>query len=105
MHIRILKFPKPTRYSLGMRIENTILEVTELLYLAQSKQGASRILILNKADVSLKMFTAHLRLAYKTESLSDSGFALLSEQVVEVGRMIGGWLKETKAYAKNQVPP
>ncbi len=95
-HNRILKCPKPTRYSLGTRIENTILELIELLYLAQSKQGVSRLLILNKADITLKMLTTHLRLAYKTKSINDAGFASLSEQVIEIGRMIGGWIKDTK---------
>jgi hypothetical protein len=79
-----------------MRIENAILELIELLYLAQSKQDASRLLILNKADITLKMLTTHLRLAYKTESINDAGFASLSEQVVEIGSMIGGWIKYTK---------
>ena len=100
-HERVLKFPKPTRYSLGARIENTILELIETLYLAQSKQGASRLLILNKADITLKMLTSHLRLAYKTESINDAGFASLSEKVLEIGSMVGGWLKETKAQTKN----
>lgn len=84
-----------------MRIENTILEVIELLYLAQSKQGVSRLLILNKTDIKLKMLTTHWRLAYKTKSINDAGFASLSEQVIEIGRMVGGWLKETKAHTKN----
>ncbi len=79
-----------------MRIENTVLDLIELFYLAQSKQGQSRLLILNKADITLKMLTTHLRLAYKTESVTDAGFASLSEQVVEIGRMIGGWIRDTK---------
>jgi hypothetical protein len=53
-------------------------------------------LILNKADITLKMLTMHLRLAYKTKSVNDEGFASLSEQVIEIGRMIGGWIKYTK---------
>jgi hypothetical protein len=95
-HKRVLKFKKPERYTLGVRIENTVLEIIELLYLAQSKYGPSQLLVLNNADVTLKMLTAHLRLAYKTESINDAGFASLSEQVIEIGRMIGGWIKYTK---------
>lgn len=79
-----------------MRIETTILDLIETLYLAQSKQGASRLLILNKADIILKMLTTHLRLAYKTKSVNDAGFAALSEHIIEIGRMVGGWIKHTK---------
>lgn len=99
-HERTIKFPKPTRYSLGARIETTVLDLIETLYLAQSKQGASRLLILNKADITLKMLTTHLRLAYKTESINDAGFASLSEKVLEIGSMVGGWIK----YTKNPTP-
>ncbi|HQU07539.1 MAG TPA: four helix bundle protein [Candidatus Paceibacterota bacterium] len=95
-HKRVLKFKKPERYTLGVRIETTTLDLIETLYLAQSKQGQSRLLILNKADIMLKMLTTHLRLAYKTKSINDAGFASLSEQVVEIGKMIGGWIKSTK---------
>lgn len=70
----------------------------ESLYLAQSKRGSSRFLILNKADVQLKILLAHLRLAHATRCLNDAGFAELAEACVEIGKMVGGWLKTTKAH-------
>ncbi|MFZ1654589.1 MAG: four helix bundle protein [Candidatus Moraniibacteriota bacterium] len=85
-----------SRYSLGMRIENTILEIIELGYLAQAKRDTSRLLILGKMDVKLRVFFVHLRLAYQTKCLNDSGYAELSGKAVEIGKMIGGWIKQTK---------
>ena len=90
-----MKFPKPSRYSVGVKIENTLLEVIELLYLAQSKRGNSRLLILNKADILLRILFVHLRLAYKIKCLNDAGFAILSEKLIEIGKMVGGWIKYT----------
>lgn len=92
----MLKFAKPERHTLGVRIENTLLDLIETLYLAQSKHGQSRLLVLNKADITLKILTTHLRLAYKIESVNDAGFASLSEQVIEIGSQLGGWIKDTK---------
>ena len=89
-----------SRHSLGTRVETTVLDLLESLYLAQSKGGASRLLILNKADVQLKMLFAHLRLAHATRCLTDAGYAELSSACVEIGRMIGGWIKATKAHDK-----
>ena len=94
-HKRILRFHKPSRFSLGIRIENTVLEIIELSYLALSKQKQSKLLILNKIDTMLKMLSMHLRLAHKTQCLNDAGFAELSEKRLEIGRMIGNWIKET----------
>lgn len=100
-HERIARFPKVSRHSLGTRVETTVLDLLESLYLAQSKGGSSRLLILNKADVQLKILIAHLRLAHATRCLNDAGFAELSTACVEIGRMIGGWLKTTKAHAES----
>lgn len=95
-HERVLRFPKPSRYSLGVRIEDTLLEVLELLYLALGKQSVSRLMILNKADIKLKILSAHFRLSHATNCLNDAGFAHLSTLSVEVSRMLGGWIKATK---------
>lgn len=96
-HERIEKFPKVSRYSLGTRIEHTILELIELCYLAQAKRGASKLLILGKMDVKLKMLASHLRIANSTRCISDGGFAELSERAIEIGKILGGWIKATNA--------
>lgn len=95
-HKRIIQFPKPSRYSLGVRMENTLLEIIELGYLALGKQKSSKLLIVNKMDIILRMFFMHLRLANKTNYLKDSGYANLSEGALEIGRMIGNWKKKLK---------
>lgn len=97
-HNRVLRFQKVSRHSLGMRIEIAVLDLLESLYLAQSERGAVRLTTLNKADIRLKILIAHLRLAHATRCLNDAGFAELAEASVEIGRMIGGWLKTTKAH-------
>ena len=75
-------------------MENTLLEIIELAYLALTKKSASRLLIVNKLDIILRMFFMHLRLAHKTHCLNDAGYAELSKIALEVGCMIGNWKKE-----------
>ena len=67
----------------------------ELCYAAQFKRS-TRMVNLESADIKVKMLHSHLRLAYKTKCLGDAGFAELSELTVEIGKMLGGWIKETK---------
>lgn len=95
-HERVIRFPKTSRHSLGTRVEDVLIEILELLYLAQGKQSVSRLMILNKADVKLKILSAHVRLALATRCINDAGFAELSTLSVEIGRMLGGWIKATK---------
>jgi len=75
-----------------------LLKTLAVCVFVQSKQGASRALILNKSDVQLKILLAHLRLAHATRCLNDAGFAELAEACVEIGKMLGGWIKTTKAH-------
>ncbi len=77
-------------------MENTLLEIFELGYLALTKQNASKLLIINKMDITLRMFFMHLRLAEGTRCLNDTGYAELSKGALEIGRMIGNWLKEIR---------
>lgn len=76
-------------------MENTLFEIIEFSYLALTKQKASKLLIINKIDITLRMFFMHLRLANSTHYLNDAGYAELSEGALEIGRMIGNWTKET----------
>ena len=96
VYIRVQKFPKKDRYTIGARIENKLLEIIELIILATTKTGLSQMLILNKADINLKVFRLFIRIANKTKSLPDTGFIEISEKTVEVGKMLGGWIKYTK---------
>ena len=98
VHDRVSRFPKVSRHTLGVRIELTIIEIIEYLYLAHSKRGASRLLILNRVDVQLRVLFMHLRLAHSTQCLNDAGFAEISTMAVEIGKMLGGWMKQTKAH-------
>jgi hypothetical protein len=48
-------------------------------------------------DVKLKVLASHLRVASKTRCITDAGFVDLSEKTIEIGKIIGGWIKITKA--------
>lgn len=96
LYKRINKFPKPDRYKIGIKLENTLLELIETLFLAQSKTGKAEVLLLNKADIHLKLFKMFLRIANKNKSLPDTGYIEISEKSIEVGKIIGGWIKNTK---------
>lgn len=92
-HGCIKNFPKLEKYSLGLKIENTLLEVLELLLAAayglkNEKQQKIRIAS-NKVDL-LKLL---IRLSYDTKSVNTKQYLALQEQTVEIGKMLGGWIK------------
>ena len=86
-------FPKIYRYNLGGRVENCFLSLLEnifiTVYLSHDRKIAQLSLAILKLD-SLKFF---LQLAWENKCLSSVKYSDLSEQLDEIGRMLGGWKK------------
>lgn len=95
-------FPKIYRYSLGGKIENSFLSLLEIIfitaYLSGEKKQVQLMLAITKLD-SLKFF---LQLAWENKCLANNKYTQLSEQLSEIGRMLGGWKRglETKTPVK-----
>jgi len=88
--------PKHHRYTLGTRICNELLDILELLLLASVKGGDSRLLLLRKVDVRLKLLRLLVRLLHAGRSLTDYKYAEFSERTIVIGQMLGGWIEATK---------
>lgn len=86
-------FPKQEKYSLGLKIENTILEILELIlsasYLPKYQKGE----ILRKASDKTDLLKYLIRLAHETKSINTKKYVALEEKVLEIGKMLGGWMK------------
>jgi len=86
-------FPKVYRYNLGGKIENCFLSLLEntfiTVYLSGERKSAQLSMAILKLD-SLKFF---LQLAWENKCLSNLKYSSLSENLDEVGRMLGGWKK------------
>ncbi len=65
--------------------------------LARAKSGKSQLLILEKVDVHIRESFVLLRIAEKTKSLTTPGYTDISERFLEIGKILGGWIKNTKA--------
>ena len=86
-------FPKVYRYNLGGKIEGYFLSLLEnifvTVYLSGEKKSAQLSLAILKLD-SLKFF---LQLAWENKCLANAKYSILSENLDEIGRMLGGWKK------------
>jgi hypothetical protein len=71
-------------------------EILDLGLLARTKQGKSQLIILNKIDVGLQSIQIRLRILNATENLDQKSYILLSEQLFEIGKILGGWIKNTQ---------
>lgn len=112
LHMRLRHFPRYERYALTQRIRNRAYDVDALIVEARALyQNKTALRNLNIAHRKLRR---ELQLAYElgyfayrdgandgeaTQSLSDRRFHAVAVLVDEVGRIIGGWLRD---YRKQQ---
>lgn len=66
--------------------------------MAENKTGVSKILILGKVDVNLKILKFFFRMAHTAKALPEYRYIESEKRILEIGRMLGGWIKEIKKH-------
>lgn len=90
------KFPKSQRFVLGQQVETAVLKFLEGVIRANlEKDKVERQKFLIQLDVELQILRSLLRVAYVLKFLSHRQFEFCLEQATELGKMLGGWVKQT----------
>ncbi len=87
------QFPRLYRSTVTQRLMNSALDFQEALFEAQSQGGTTRQKHLRQADAALNKVRLYLRLAHHWRWLNDGQYQHVSTIVVELGRLLGGWIK------------
>ena len=85
--------PKDFRYSLGTKIDRSLIETAELLFVASYLGKEQKLPYLQKANVRLDVAKFFLQILWDVNALDNQKYILLSEKFDEVGRRLGGWIK------------
>ena len=90
----ISKFPRNQRYTLGERLENNLFDVLELLIQANYRKEKSDKL--EAANIKVETVRHLVRICHKLMFLDLKRYEFVSRNIDEVGRLIGGWIKQQK---------
>ena len=85
--------PKKLRHSLGEKIDSYFLDTIELLFVASYLGKEQKLPYLQKAGNKLDILKFFLQIAWEIKAIDNKKYILLSEQLNEIGKMIGGWSK------------
>jgi len=88
---RTERFPKNLRYSLAQKIDNICLEILELI--VQTIYSQSKREPLQNINLKLDVLRSLIQMAFKMQRLSESQYEYISRELLEIGKMVGGWLK------------
>ena len=88
---RVAKFPRDFKFLLGDRV---LVNVYELLdSLLEAKYTKDKRAILERANLRLEQMRFQIRLAHDERLISAHQYEVVSRQINEVGRLVGGWRK------------
>jgi len=89
----LIDFPKTYRYSLGAKIDGYFLELLENIFTSLYLSGEQKI---NRITISISKLDGvkfFLQLAWENKCMPNNKHIALSEQLDEIGKMLGGWRK------------
>lgn len=88
------KFPRSHRYGLGQRIEQRLYAVFEGLVRAKYAAGPVKVVALETVNQELEMVRLLTRMSHELGFLPHKSQEYAAREMIEIGRMVGGWLKQ-----------
>ena len=89
-----IKFPRQHRFVLAQAVQQTTLQFQEDLIEASMIDQPSEIL--RQADINLMKLRTYLRLCRDLELLNMGQYEHVARMLSEIGRLLGGWLKNVR---------
>lgn len=92
----VRNYPRVERFTLAEKTEKTLLDGAENIFFA-SFNASTRSLRLREARTQLQMVMFLLRIAKRQNFISEAFFEKISLDLIEVGKMVTGWIKTTES--------
>ena len=90
-YIALRHIPKSERFTLGAEIRLGIWRGLGLI--TRANLSRNKIPLLYDLDVEIKILLSAIRLAHAMKILPHKKYENLSGNLVEIGKMLGGWIK------------
>ncbi len=85
-------YPKKVRLTLADRQINLALSIVEDL--VEARYSRNKTMILRRINMNLEKLRVLIRICFETKVLSRKGYEQASYSMNEVGKMVGGWIKQ-----------
>jgi len=95
LNAAIARFPKHQRYILGGQLQEIALDIFKTILLANHERSFQRLKILKQLSLTLDLFKLLVRLSKDSGAMPEAAYVPLATSLVEIGRMLGGWINDT----------
>ena len=87
----VARFPRSHRYGVGLRLEERITTILELLL--RAKYTRDRLTLLQQVNLELELLRFQYRAVKDLKCLSVESYGSASRFANELGQLVGGWIK------------
>ena len=94
-HEIVPHFPKRSKYTLGNKIDSVFIEALELIFIATYLPRDLKPSYIQKAIGKVDLLKFFLQISWEINSLEDKKYITISEPLNEIGRMLGGWYRQS----------
>jgi hypothetical protein len=101
-HVNFNDTPRLTRYTIGTKIDQYFTECIEDCLLAAYTPRDQKLRLLETLSCHIDALKFFLKLLWEIKGLKNSAYAPLSQQLSEIGKMVGGWINTLKRELPRQ---
>ena len=87
-------FNKNSKYTLGEKIDSLFVELIELTLTASNLYKNQKVPYIQKAITKLDLLKFFLQISWEIKTLDNKKYIILSAQLDEIGKMLGGWNRQ-----------
>lgn len=88
-------FPRKDRYALGQKCETVLIEILEAVVLASSLPKQEKLPILKGASSKVDILRVLFEFGRDLKIIENKKYQTLDSMLLEIGKMLGGWIKTT----------
>ncbi len=99
VHKLIFKFPKHERYTLGEKMERSILDALELFVFANQVSKYEKEKVLAQANSKIEVLKILIRISLNCAIIESRVYLEIESKLQEIGKMTQGWIK----YSRNMI--
>lgn len=91
-HAAYNNIPRLTRYTIGAKIDQYFTDCIEDCLIAGYANKQQKLFILERFSNKLDALKYFLKLLWEIKGIPPNKYSVLSPQLVEIGKMVGGWI-------------
>lgn len=93
-YVSMRNIPKSERFTLGSEIRVALWDGLKTITRANYTKNKMALLI--EIDITIKTLQAMARTGHAMRIIDNKKYEILSAKLVEIGKMLGGWIKSQK---------